>query len=192
VANVIKGNKAGPGAFIQARKGNKSAKAGTLNAGGALQHRGGFPSIIGALQGICLNDVTSVGGDTFFGRHLQVGVLESVVIGNPGPPSLILAIPGMWRFRWSLKPGPHSITINALQGQPVPVSGTTPTLTVKANPLVGINADVSAAATPSNVWVTIGPVFVIATATGPVWVELRNNYWGFYNTPAFFDHVIFT
>jgi hypothetical protein len=94
---------------------------------------------------------------------------------------------GMWRFRWAVRVGVNNIQVNCKQE----VNGSPrPSMIVKANPDVGLNSDTTASAGSSTGWVVIGPITVTATAVGPVWVELHNNYQGAWATPAFFDHIV--
>lgn len=95
------------------------------------------------------------------------------VEGDPSQPCLELFGPGMWRFRWSFASGSRSISISVMQ---VSDSTPRPTLTVKANPDCGVNADVTGTAGSGVGWVTIGPVNITPTSSGAVWVELRSNY----------------
>jgi len=169
------------------QKGNRSA---LLMSPGAIRSRGdAFYSSIGALQGIQLGGPTSLNGDTTYGRHLQVGVLRNNSIGNPAQPSLQLDIPGMWRFRWGVIAGPRAIQINVMQV----VNGTPrPTMIARKNTAVGLNADITVTAGSSTGWIVLGPITFTATAAGPVWVELHNNYYGAFATPAYWDHIIAT
>ena len=47
-----------------------------------------------------------------------------------------------------------------------------PTLTVRANPAIGVNADVTATAPAGTGWVTIGPLTFTASASGGIVIEL--------------------
>lgn len=71
-----------------------------------------------------------------------------------------------------------------------------PTLTAKANPSIGVASDVVGTAPAGAGWKKIGPITVVATGPGVVWVELRNNLRAAYNpangnvlpwAPCFFD-----
>jgi len=143
----------------------------------------------GALQGIFLGGPTSVEGDGTFGRHLQFGVTQSLSEGSPfsQTPSLQVSTPGFWRFRWSVVAGLRSVYVNAKQTN----SSQRPTIVVKANPVVGLNSDITVAAASGNDWVTIGPATFTATGYGMVWVELWNNCLTSL-TPAYFDHIVTT
>jgi len=146
----------------------------------------------GWMQGISLGGPTSINGDGTFGRHMQVGVSKNTISGSPSAPCLSLDIPGMWRFRWVVKPGIRSIYVNTKQVTTILTSSLRPSIVVKANPDFGLIADVSASAATSQDWVTIGPLSFTATGTGATWVELHNNNVNEFNTPTLFDHIIVT
>jgi hypothetical protein len=91
--------------------------------------------------------------------------------GNPQP-SLRMDAVGFWRFRWSVTSGARTIQIDCkqvLNGAPYP------TLVVKANASIGVNADVVGTAGTGAGWKTIGPITANPTSAGALWVELRNN-----------------
>jgi hypothetical protein len=111
-------------------------------------------------------------GGAHGGWGLQVGVIQDNTEGFPSPPSIALRQPGVWRFRWQLSPGTQ--TISCYAKQPANASPY-PSLIVKANSSIGVNADVTGTSPGGAGWVKIGPVTVVATAPGVVWVELRNN-----------------
>ena len=146
----------------------------------------GRQCVVGALQGVCIGDLTSINGDTF-DRHLQVGVREELVDGYPSPPCLALDIPGFWRFRWQLNVGSQSISIWAKQVSNV--AGHRPTMMVKANKACGLNADVVATAGSSTGWIKLGPLTIVATAPGVVYVELRNNDVVTFQSPCYWDNL---
>jgi len=146
----------------------------------------------GYMQGISLGGPTSINGDAPVGRSLQVGVSKNTVEGNPSAPCLSLDIPGIWRFRWVIKPGIRSIYVNTKQVTTILTSSLRPSIVVKSNPNVGLNNDISSSAIVSQDWVTIGPLSFAATGTGATWVELHNNNTNEFLTPALFDHIITT
>jgi hypothetical protein len=155
--------------------------------------------VIGALKGLTLGGPTSYLGDGTFGRHMQTGVVENFVDGNPSAPCLQLTYPGFWRFRWGISPGYRSIYISVKQPHFFPVSYGSPvsifyppSLIVKANPAIGLNADLVGTAPVNQGWVQIGPVSFTATDYGPVFVELHNNNTAEYSTPVYWDHIITT
>jgi hypothetical protein len=188
---TTKANQAAGQVAIAATKANLATAAALIGNPAGVENYTGRAESIGALQGICLNDATGQLGDSPGGRHMQVGVLESLTLGDPAQPSLILQIPGMWRFRWAVKPGPRSIQIFVMQFQQVAISSQLPTMTVKACSTAGISNDIIATAPASSTWTTLGPITFTATGPGVTWVELRNNYWGFFNSPCYFDHIVF-
>lgn len=154
---------------------------------------------IGWLQGISLGGVSSINGDSGT-RHLAVGIIESLTEGSPNAPSLCIAQPGFWRFRWGVKSGTHTIQILVKQN-PANAYGLYPSMIVRANPSIGVNADITSVSPGGTAWVTIGPISVIPSSSGLLWVELHNNDRDTYDAtngnitpsnPAFFDHIIIT
>jgi hypothetical protein len=149
----------------------------------------GTQAVVGACRGINMGGPTSYLGDGTFGRHLQIGVTKSLDEGNPSPPSLKLEIPGMWRFRWSVKSGTRRITVSTMQNS---TGSYRPSVIVKANPEIGLYNDISGSAADISGWTTIGPVSFTSIVAGAVWVELWNNNNQMFNSPAYFDHIITT
>jgi hypothetical protein len=145
----------------------------------------------GYLQGINLGGPTSMNGDSSNGRHLKTGVTQSAAEGNPSAPCLELDYPGMWRFRWAVQAGSQR-TITAYAKQVSNVATQRPSLIIKADKSLGINADISGSAGLGTGWTTIGPVAVTPTVSGVVWVELWNNDTNTFLSPAFFDHIVST
>jgi len=147
-------------------------------------------SVVGFNQGINLGGPTSLIGDDSYGvRHLQYAITKNTTEGNPSAPCLELSHPGMWRFRWVIKPGTRRISIRTKQIRSV--SNQRPSLTIKANSVVGLNSDLVVYAPSGTDWVDIGPVVFTATGTDMVWVEIRNNL-QLFNSPAYFDHIVAT
>ena len=147
------------------------------------------PCVNGYMQGISLGGPTSIHGDAPMGNHLQSGVTQSLTEGFPSPPSLELDVPGLWRFRWSIKAGPRAIYVSAKQN--ATGSAFRPSIIIRRNSAVGLNADLSASAAYGPDWQQI-PMAFTATGNGVVWVELWNNNTAMFNSPAFFDHIITT
>lgn len=145
---------------------------------------------IGYLQALNIGGVVDTYGVSPIGRAFQVGVRKSTSEGSPAQPSLALDIPGMWRFRWGVTAGTRTISIKAKQVSNV--AGRRPRMTVKANPGIGVNADVSGDAGGSADWVTIGPLTVTPASDGVLWVELWNMDAVTFDSPAFFDHITAT
>jgi hypothetical protein len=146
-------------------------------------------SIVAYGQGISIgNSAGSLyGRDTGYpDRYLQIGQAKSTTEGSPSAPSLNLQHKGMWRFRWVVTPGVRSVSI--LCKQQMAVAGTTPSIIIRANPNVGLNADISGSALVTNDWSVVGPVTFTSTGTDVMWVEVWNNSTNDYSN-VFFDHV---
>jgi hypothetical protein len=116
---------------------------------------------------------------------------EDFIQGNPAAPCLRLDANGIWKFRWALPVGQHTISVNVMQAVNL---NPRPSLAIRANPAIGILADIESFAPPSATWTMIGPVNVTTTtATGATWVELRcnldSNIGAF---PCYFDHIVKT
>lgn len=109
--------------------------------------------------------------------------------GSPDPPSLRMNTKGRFRFRWTvIGGGARTVSVNVKQ--PINLSPR-PTLTVKANPAIGVAADVSGTAPSGTSWVTIGPVVINPTIDGSLFVELSANYDGQY-VPCWWDEIVTT
>jgi hypothetical protein len=122
------------------------------------------------------------------GNILRTGINRDDAEGSPSSPCLRIDTPNFWRFRWGVTAGTRTISISAKQVSNV--AGKRPSLIIKANPDIGIAADVAASAPLSTDWVTIGPISVAPTRAGVLWVELWNDDTDTFNSPAFFDHII--
>lgn len=110
--------------------------------------------------------------------------------GDPSQPSLRMDARGTWRFRWVVESGARTASINVKQAAN---ASPRPTLVIKANTAIGVNADVTGTAGSGTGWVTIGPVNAAPTGDGVLWVELRNNYDAQYQgAPCYWDHVVVT
>jgi hypothetical protein len=145
----------------------------------------GSPSFLRAIN---LGGPTSTYGDCPMGRNLIRGITQSRVEGSPAVPSLQITY-GFWRFRWVVKSGNRTISINTKQSASI---SPRPSMIVKANKDIGITQDLSGSAAVSSDWVTIGPVAVTATSTGATWVELWNNQVSSSTDYAYFDHIVVT
>lgn len=148
----------------------------------------GKQCVVGALQGVSIGGMTSIHGDTF-DRHLKTGVRKELVEGSPSAPCLALDYPGFWRFRWTVKPGAHSVSVLVKQVANV---APYPSLIVKANADVGLLSDVTVSGSGGTGWSTAGPALATFSAEGSVWVELWNNCKSVFQSPAYFDHLVFT
>lgn len=144
--------------------------------------------IVGGAKGISLGGPATWSGDGTFGRYMQIGVRRSDTQGSPSIPSLQLVYPGFWRFRWSVKPGPRTLRISAMQTRDL---APFPSVRVRANPAVGLPVDVTVVHPGGLGWKTVGPVSFTASAIGMLWVELWSNSL-FSDNPVYFDHIIAT
>jgi hypothetical protein len=146
-------------------------------------------SVSGVLRGISIGGPVGTHNDGTFGSALNYGVEKSTTEGSPSQPSLALTQPGNWRFRWVVRTGTRTISINAKQASN---QTSRPSMVIKSNTSIGIDNDVSGSAPAGTDWVTIGPLTVIPTGTDVVWVELWNNSISISNDPAYFDHIVVT
>jgi hypothetical protein len=105
--------------------------------------------------------------------------------GNPAQPSIQLTTRGKWRIRWIVEAGARTISVNVKQ---VINEAPRPIMTVKANPSIGVNADVVGTAPSGSGWVTIGPVNVNPSAKGALHVEFEARHPG-QTVPTFFDSI---
>jgi len=90
--------------------------------------------------------------------------------GSPSQPCLEMAdCNGLFRFRWAVKAGTRTLSINVAN-----ISGLTPypTVTIRANSAIGVSSDVVGTAIAGTGWQTIGPLSVTATSDGVLLVEL--------------------
>lgn len=126
----------------------------------------------------------------YAGSEYMVNSRKDLTEGNPSAPSLYMSSQGKWGFKWILNAGTRTISIDCKQ--PVNLSPR-PTLTVLKDVSLGINSDMTGTATSGTGWVTIGPVTITPTATGVVWVELRNEYDDVNeNSPCYWDNIVIT
>lgn len=146
-------------------------------------------AVVGHARGINMGGPTGRFGDVTFGEHMHYGVIKSTTEGSPATPSLALTQAGNWRFRWVVRTGTRTISINVKQASN---QTSRPSMVIKSNTSIGIDNDVSGSAPAGTDWVTIGPLTVIPTGTDVVWVELYNNSTLIANDPAYFDHIVVT
>ena len=114
------------------------------------------------------------------------------VVGMKDPIEGILRMDarGMWRFRWLVLNGNRSVQVDVKQ---VVNLSPRPTMVIKANAAIGVNADITTTAGSSTGYITIGPTTINPSSIGAVWVELHNNYDGQYlSTPCFWKNVVMT
>ena len=149
--------------------------AGPITLRGAISssYEGDFRGKWGGAQGIMMGPMDSYYGESDWGRPLQSGVTKNTISGTLGDSCLELREPGFWRFRWAVKSGARSISVQANQNSTG--SLLRPSMVVKKNPSIGVMNDVSASAVDGSGWKTIGPIAINPTSLGYVWVELRNN-----------------
>ena len=157
----------------------------------AIRDRQGEQAVVGGLQGISLGGVSDYLGNSFT-RHLQTGVREETVDGDPATPCLALDYPGFWRFRWGVTTALGTRTITIFAKQVSNVTGFRPSMVVKANPSIGVNSDVTGTAGAGTGWTTIGPLTVTPSGNGVLWVELHNNDTSTFQSTAYFDHIVTT
>lgn len=112
---------------------------------------------------------------------------EDFTQGNPDQPCLRMDASGVWRFRWAMAVGSHTISVRVLHAIN---QNPRPSLVVKSNTAIGINSDIETFAAAGTDWVTISSPTFVTTTIGVTWVELRNNLItnvGF--SPCYFDHL---
>jgi hypothetical protein len=176
---------------------NHSDRVLTLDISGGLGMNSNAASFK-FIKSIFIGGPTTSNNDSTFGRNLICGISQDITEGNPSAPSLNISQNAMWRFKWVVNSGARTISIKCKQAINLLPR---PTMTVKSNPTIGINADLIAAAGSSNDWVTIGPISFTAFSKGIVYVELSNNVisyttdvanGGSDGVNAYFDHIIVT
>jgi hypothetical protein len=120
--------------------------------------------------------------------HQTMGARDNTE-GDPAQPSLRMDRRGRWRFRWTVLAGTRTISVRVKQAVNL---SPRPSLVIKANTSIGVNADSETSAASGAGWITIGPVTINPSANGAVWVELRANYDGQSNIPCYWDQVVVT
>lgn len=161
--------------------GNTTGPAFTVLATHTKQASFGSPGVSGLRL---LGQADSISGETAT-KTWAYGVRYEGTEGTPTAPCVALDFYGSWRFRWLVGAGSRSITVYAKQASNV---ANRPSVVLKANSAVGLNADVTSVAASSTGWVAITASFV-ATATGMVWVELHNNAVAEHRDACFFDRI---
>lgn len=141
----------------------------------------------GVIEGVWIGGPSSNAPGTLM-RHMRFGVTKATDNGMPTQPSIKLLHFGSWRFRWVVEVGDRSVSAWAYQAINL---SPRPAIIVKANPDVGLMADVVSPAGANSGWVQIPAATFTATALGVVWVELHNRLTqDIY--PAYFDYVVTT
>jgi hypothetical protein len=136
------------------------------------------PAVLSILRKINIGSVVT----------LNVGVRVDAVEGTPTPPCLAMDQTAQFRMLWPVKQGSRSITISVKQAVN---QSPRPRITVKANPALGVNSDVSESAGSGTGWVTVGPLTVNTTGEGVLEVMLEPLYNASY-APCYWDNVITT
>ena len=113
------------------------------------------------------------------------GAVRDDVEGDEAPPSLRLDYNAAYRFRWGVKAGARTIKCKTKFAKN---EAPRPSIVIKANPAVGLLADVEGFAPSGTGWQQISPIGFTATADGGVEVELRNNTLTS-NNPCWFDTI---
>jgi hypothetical protein len=91
--------------------------------------------------------------------------------GNLQPPSFRLEGPGrVFLTRWPVSPGNRTVSIDVKY---TPNEAPRPRLIVRANPEVGVVADVTGEAPSGTGWVTIGPLTVAVSQAGALEIFLE-------------------
>jgi len=151
-------------------------------------------SVVGVVTGICFGANSSIGDDYSGLRSYTPMVTQSFDSGIPNSPCLEISQPGFWRFRWVVKPGQRRISVRVKQIKSFP--NMRPTMIIKQNQRVGLNADAIITAPEGTDWTVIGPYVFTVTNPGVVYVELHNNLemseCPIQESRALFDHIIVT
>ena len=131
---------------------------------------------MGLSQIVCGTDVYALGG-------------KDAGTGSPAP-AMRLDGNYRFRFRWRVASGTRTVQCQVMQAAN---ASPRPTIIVRANPSVGVNADVVATAGAGTGWVTAGPVTITPSSNGAVWVEIWNNLrWQAGGAPLFIDNITVT
>lgn len=95
--------------------------------------------------------------------------------GASGAPCLKMTRGSRIRLRIPVAIGARTISVKVKQDSP---STPLPKLLVKANPEIGVNADLEATAGAGSGWKTVGPIAFTATQNGGVLIELVSSFIG--------------
>lgn len=107
--------------------------------------------------------------------------------GFSSQPSLRLDARGVYSFLWAMTAGARALSISVKQAAN---ADPRPSVVIRANPEIGINADITTVAGSGTGWVTIGPIAVNPAQAGCVRVELRNNYNAMiFTAPCYWDNL---
>jgi hypothetical protein len=106
--------------------------------------------------------------------------------GNAAP-CLRMDAPGSWSFWWPVDAGTIELTCDVRQAVNL---SPRPRITIKANPDIGVNSDVTGEAPSGTGWVTIGPLEVSPTGTGALRVILEARHEGQDGVvPCYWDNI---
>ena len=101
--------------------------------------------------------------------HLDAG--RENVDGDPSAPCMRVIRGGTVRFRFPVSAGNRRLSVRARE---LSTQVARPELVIKANPEIGLNADMRASAPAGTDWVVVGPLEFAAVAVGGIVVELRS------------------
>lgn len=136
------------------------------------------------LGALGLPQITTPGAG--YGGFAWPGFAQSQGFGNPAP-GWSLPCGSTPKFRLKINAGSRTIKIDFLQ--PGVVTLGRPTLTLKANPAVGLNADIVLTGGAGSIWTTATATFT-ATSAGGVYAVLKNS--APYPAIAYFDNFSVT
>jgi len=112
----------------------------------------------------------------FRGATMLVGVQDQLwpggrddLEGSPTPPSLRVVGGGVMRFRLPVDAGVRTLSVKCRETSSLVAR---PTLRVRANVEIGLQADLEAVAPSGSGWVTVGPLTFTASTKGGVAIEL--------------------
>ena len=105
-------------------------------------------------------------------------------VGNPGPSLYVMGMRSQGKpfFRLAVKSGVRTVKVDVLQPDP---TAERPVVRIRANPSIGILADVTATAGTQTTWQTLS-VTINPTTNGAFILELENPDPG---KPCWFDNV---
>ncbi len=133
---------------------------------GSIAQKGG-KGTLGALSPTGPQDFRRIVGVP--GPDLFRGLAKDTTDGSPAQPCLQFTQRGRYRFRWPVAAGTRTLTIDCKYA---PNEAPRPTVTIRKNVEIGVNADVVGTAGAGTGWVTIGPLSITPSDKGGVWVEL--------------------
>jgi hypothetical protein len=133
-----------------------------------------------------------VDGVVLAGIPLAYDTFQDAADGNPAAPCLGMKSVAAYQFFWGVLAGARTISIYCKQTcNQTP----RPTMTVLANPAIGVSASVQGTAPSGTGWVTVGPIAVSPSSSGVLTVVLNNWVTGRYmspQSPCLWDHIVTT